>query len=86
MASEIAVGDLVQAIGHAGPWTVVDISKGMASLQHPDGHRLSVRTTALSVVRKSTPQSRNPSRAKSRGGESDPTLFDTYDNEGDHSP
>ena len=54
VAVQIQVGDLVQASGHAGPWLVVEISKGLASLQHPDGHRLSVRTTALSVVHKAT--------------------------------
>ena len=87
VASEIAVGDLVQATGHAGPWIVVDISKGMASLQHSDGHRLSVRTTTLSVVRKAAaPHPGAQARPRSTGRESDPTLFDSYDNEGDHGP
>ncbi|MEV0945002.1 hypothetical protein [Rhodococcus sp. NPDC049939] len=79
VAVQIQVGDLVQASGHAGPWLVVEVSKGMASLQHPDGHRLSVRTTALSVVRKATGQT---GKAESSGTAGDepagdaPTLFD----------
>ncbi|MGQ7469555.1 hypothetical protein ACTGXX_11550, partial [Streptococcus suis] len=52
MATEVESGDLVQAAGHAGPWTVVEVRQGMALLEHSDGHRLSRRTTTLTVVRK----------------------------------
>ncbi|MET0197965.1 MULTISPECIES: hypothetical protein [Nocardiaceae] len=73
MASEIAVGDLVQATGHAGPWKVLEIRQGLALLEHHAGHRLSVRTTTLSVVRKASPSE----AAKPVVDEPDsPTLFD----------
>ncbi|KZF08644.1 MAG: hypothetical protein WBD41_15050 [Rhodococcus sp. (in: high G+C Gram-positive bacteria)] len=73
MASEIAVGDLVQASGHAGPWKVLEIRQGLALLEHLDGHRLSVRTTTLSVVRKASPVD----AAKPAVDEPEsPTLFD----------
>ncbi|KAF0960945.1 MULTISPECIES: hypothetical protein [unclassified Rhodococcus (in: high G+C Gram-positive bacteria)] len=76
VAVQIQVGDLVQASGHAGPWLVIEVSKGMASLQHPDGHRLSVRTTTLSVVHKATsPAGEVQPPARDQPGES-PTLFD----------
>ncbi|MBV6755233.1 hypothetical protein [Rhodococcus opacus] len=76
VAVQIQVGDLVQASGHAGPWLVIEVSKGMASLQHPDGHRLSVRTTTLSVVHKATsPAGEVQPPAPDQPGES-PTLFD----------
>ncbi|QSE92869.1 hypothetical protein JWS13_31880 [Rhodococcus pseudokoreensis] len=76
VAVQIQVGDLVQASGHAGPWLVIEVSKGMASLQHPDGHRLSVRTTTLSVVHKATsPAGEVEPPARDQPGES-PTLFD----------
>ncbi|AOW95270.1 hypothetical protein BFN03_19410 [Rhodococcus sp. WMMA185] len=70
---------MVQASGHAGPWLVVEVSKGMASLQHPDGHRLSVRTTTLSVVRKASRQEGEADSSGTAGDESSgdaPTLFD----------
>ncbi|MFC9361064.1 hypothetical protein ACFTZB_31375 [Rhodococcus sp. NPDC057014] len=75
VAVQIQVGDLVQASGHAGPWLVVEVSKGMASLQHPDGHRLSVRTTTLSVVHKATSPAGEVPPARDQPGEA-PTLFD----------
>ncbi|MBC2640160.1 hypothetical protein ACFTWF_37875 [Rhodococcus sp. NPDC056960] len=76
VAVQIQVGDLVQASGHAGPWLVVEISKGMASLQHPDGHRLSVRTTTLSVVHKATsPAGEVQPHPDEQPGDA-PTLFD----------
>lgn len=73
MASAIAVGDLVQASGHAGPWKVLEIRQGLALLEHHAGHRLSVRTTTLSVVRKASPAE----AVKPAADEPDsPTLFD----------
>lgn len=73
---KVGVGDLVQAAGHAGPWTVLEVRHGMALLEHADGHRLSRRTTTLTVVRKGEPRTR-PERSSddSDGGEA-PTLFD----------
>lgn len=76
VAVRIEVGDLVQASGHAGPWLVVEINKGLASLQHPDGHRLSVRTTALSVVRKATSPTGVVEPADTEPQGTTPTLFD----------
>ncbi|MDJ0395312.1 hypothetical protein QMK17_18450 [Rhodococcus sp. G-MC3] len=73
MASEIAVGDLVQAGGHAGPWKVLEIRQGLALLEHHGGHRLSVRTTTLSVVRKA---SASPAKAPVADEPESPTLFD----------
>lgn len=73
MASEIAVGDLVQAAGHAGPWKVLEIRQGRALLEHHAGHRLSVRTTTLSVVRKA---SSAPTATPSLTEPDSPTLFD----------
>ena len=73
MASVIAVGDLVQATGHAGPWKVLEIRQGLALLEHHAGHRLSVRTTTLSVVRKGSPaQAVEPVAAEPES----PTLCD----------
>lgn len=73
MASVIAVGDLVQANGHAGPWKVLEIRQGLALLEHHAGHRLSVRTTTLSVVRKASPtESAKPAADEPES----PTLFD----------
>lgn len=73
MASEIATGDLVQAHGHAGPWKVLEIRQGLALLQHHGGHRLSVRTTTLEVVRKgSTAEVASPVADE----QPSPTLFD----------
>ncbi|MCJ0895360.1 hypothetical protein MTX35_20285 [Rhodococcus sp. ARC_M12] len=74
MASEIAPGDLVQASGHAGPWKVLEIRQGLALLEHHDGHRLSVRTTTVQVVRKAS-----SSESAARQTEADvdsPSLFD----------
>ena len=66
MASVIAVGDLVQATGHAGPWKVLEIRQGLALLEHHAGHR-------LSVVRKGSPaQAVEPVAAEPES----PTLFD----------
>ncbi|MFZ2173665.1 MAG: hypothetical protein WAW17_06430 [Rhodococcus sp. (in: high G+C Gram-positive bacteria)] len=76
VAVQIQVGDLVQASGHAGPWLVVEISKGMASLQHPDGHRLSVRTTTLSVVHKATSPAGEVENGDGETPGEAPTLFD----------
>ncbi|MDV6304613.1 hypothetical protein R3P93_18790 [Rhodococcus cerastii] len=74
MASEIAPGDLVQASGHAGPWKVLEIRQGLALLEHHDGHRLSVRTTTVEVVRKA---SNGESSARQAEAEADsPSLFD----------
>ncbi|MCZ4563976.1 hypothetical protein O4160_24345 [Rhodococcus sp. IEGM 1401] len=74
MASEIAPGDLVQASGHAGPWKVLEIRQGLALLEHHDGHRLSVRTTTVEVVRKA---SNSESSARQAEAEADsPSLFD----------
>ncbi|OZE26790.1 hypothetical protein CH256_17015 [Rhodococcus sp. 05-2254-6] len=74
MASEIAPGDLVQASGHAGPWKVLEIRQGLALLEHHDGHRLSVRTTTVEVVRKA---SNSESSARQAEAETDsPSLFD----------
>jgi hypothetical protein len=73
VASEIAVGDLVQASGHAGPWKVLEIRQGLALLEHHDGHRLSVRTTTLSVVRKASPVQQT---APAADEPESPTLFD----------
>ncbi|KAA0923440.1 MULTISPECIES: hypothetical protein [unclassified Rhodococcus (in: high G+C Gram-positive bacteria)] len=74
MASEIAPGDLVQASGHAGPWKVLEIRQGLALLEHHDGHRLSVRTTTVEVVRKA---SNIEGSARQAEAETDsPSLFD----------
>ncbi|MGE2871103.1 hypothetical protein ACQGFJ_27335 [Rhodococcus sp. 3.70] len=62
MATEVESGDLVQAAGHAGPWTVVEVRQGMALLEHSDGHRLSRRTTTLTVVRKGSARRQRPSK------------------------
>ncbi|WP_305091970.1 hypothetical protein [Prescottella sp. R16] len=70
----VTVGDLVQAAGHAGPWTVLEVRHGMALLEHADGHRLSRRTTTLTVVRKAEP-GRPAAPAVDDSGEA-PTLFD----------
>ncbi len=73
MASEIATGDLVQAHGHAGPWKVLEIRQGLALLEHHGGHRLSVRTTTLAVVRKAS----STEAVKAVAAEPpSPTLFD----------
>lgn len=72
----VGVGDLVQAAGNAGPWTVLEIRHGMALLEHADGHRLSRRTTSLTVVRKAEAGSTGAA-PESPGGDGDtPTLFD----------
>ncbi|MGA9873230.1 MAG: hypothetical protein WBQ44_19070 [Rhodococcus sp. (in: high G+C Gram-positive bacteria)] len=78
MASAIAVGDLVQASGHAGPWKVLEIRQGRALLEHHGGHRLSVRTTTLSVVRKAVPAeaAANETAASAATEPGSPTLFD----------
>jgi hypothetical protein len=74
VASEIAPGDLVQASGHAGPWKVLEIRQGLALLEHHDGHRLSVRTTTVEVVRKA---SNSEGSARQAETETDsPSLFD----------
>jgi hypothetical protein len=73
VASEIAVGDLVQAHGHAGPWKILEIRQGLALLEHHAGHRLSVRTTTLSVVRKA---SATETAAPAADEPPSPTLFD----------
>ncbi|MDJ0360076.1 hypothetical protein [Rhodococcus sp. H29-C3] len=79
MASAIAAGDLVQANGHAGPWKVLEIRQGLALLEHHGGHRLSVRTTTLSVVRKCSPVGESESTGSSAAvadEQPSPTLFD----------
>ncbi|WP_430333287.1 hypothetical protein [Rhodococcus sp. ACT016] len=72
----VGVGDLVQAAGHAGPWTVLEVRHGMALLEHADGHRLSRRTTTLTVVRKAEAGTRPPRTADGADGGDAPTLFD----------
>ncbi|PTR31910.1 hypothetical protein C8K36_101952 [Rhodococcus sp. OK519] len=73
----VGVGDLVQAAGHAGPWTVLEVRHGMALLEHADSHRLSRRTTSLTVVRKAEPGSAAAAASESAGDDGDsPTLFD----------
>ena len=74
VASEIAPGDLVQASGHAGPWKVLEIRQGLALLEHHDGHRLSVRTTTVEVVRKASP--REGSAPREEAESESPSLFD----------
>lgn len=74
MASEIAPGDLVQASGHAGPWKVLEIRQGLALLEHHDGHRLSVRTTTVEVVRKASNSGGSSPQAEAEG--ESPSLFD----------
>ncbi|NMM84458.1 hypothetical protein B2J88_08790 [Rhodococcus sp. SRB_17] len=75
MATEVESGDLVQAAGHAGPWTVLEVRQGMALLEHGDGHRLSLRTTSLTVVRKGGGKKSVPADGTTDDGTS-PTLFD----------
>lgn len=75
MATEVESGDLVQAAGHAGPWTVVEIRHGMALLEHGDGHRLSLRTTSLTVVRKGGGKKIAPAESTT-DDDTSPTLFD----------
>ncbi|QBJ95104.1 hypothetical protein ERC79_03360 [Rhodococcus sp. ABRD24] len=72
----VGVGDLVQAAGHAGPWTVLGVRHGMALLEHADGHRLSRRTTTLTVVRKAAPGSAAPAPVGEHDEGDAPTLFD----------
>ncbi|WFR74263.1 hypothetical protein P9209_13645 [Prescottella defluvii] len=72
----VGVGDLVQAAGHAGPWTVLEVRHGMALLEHADGHRLSRRTTTLTVVRKAEPGQRAAHSADDADNGDAPTLFD----------
>ncbi|RVW05458.1 hypothetical protein [Rhodococcus xishaensis] len=72
----VGVGDLVQAAGHAGPWTVLEVRHGMALLEHADGRRLSRRTTTLTVVRKAEPGARTMRAAGEPSGGDAPTLFD----------
>ncbi len=72
----VGVGDLVQAAGHAGPWTVLEVRHGMALLEHADGHRLSRRTTTLTVVRKAEPGTRTAHPAHDSDNGEAPTLFD----------
>lgn len=74
MASEIAPGDLVQASGHAGPWKVLEIRQGHALLEHHDGHRLSVRTTTVEVVRKAASGAGSTPDAEAEP--ENPSLFD----------
>lgn len=74
VASDIAVGDLVQASGHAGPFKVLEIRQGLALLEHDDGHRLSVRTTVVKVVRKGEPVA--PPAASETVTDDAPSLFD----------
>ncbi|WP_415975796.1 hypothetical protein [Rhodococcus sp. 077-4] len=74
MASEIAPGDLVQASGHAGPWKVLEIRQGLALLEHYDGHRLSVRTTTVQVVRKASHSEGSTPLAEAEA--ESPSLFD----------
>lgn len=73
---KVGVGDLVQAAGHAGPWTVLEVRHGLALLEHADGHRLSRRTTTLTVVRKAEPGARAARPGEDRDGGDAPTLFD----------
>ncbi|MGC0365927.1 hypothetical protein ABH922_003911 [Rhodococcus sp. 27YEA15] len=75
MATEVESGDLVQAAGHAGPWTVIEVRQGMALLEHADGHKLSRRTTTLTVVRKNSGNKAAAVESDSEEGAS-PTLFD----------
>ncbi|RVW04772.1 hypothetical protein [Rhodococcus spongiicola] len=72
----VGVGDLVQAAGHAGPWTVLEVRHGMALLEHADGRRLSRRTTTLTVVRKAEPGARPAPVAGDTSTGDVPTLFD----------
>lgn len=72
----VGVGDLVQTAGHAGPWTVLEVRHGMALLEHADGHRLSRRTTTLTVVRKAEPGARAARPVDDTNGTDAPTLFD----------
>ncbi|BCN44871.1 MULTISPECIES: hypothetical protein [Prescottella] len=72
----VGVGDLVQAAGHAGPWTVLEVRHGMALLEHADGHRLSRRTTSLTVVRKAQPGPAAPAAESADSDGESPTLFD----------
>jgi len=72
----VGVGDLVQAAGHAGPWTVLEVRHGMALLERADGHRLSRRTTTLTVVRKAEPGSRAAHPGDDADNGDAPTLFD----------
>lgn len=74
VASEIAPGDLVQASGHAGPWKVLEIRQGLALLEHYDGHRLSVRTTTVQVVRKGSPP--DSAAPATESDDESPSLFD----------
>jgi len=72
----VGVGDLVQAAGNAGPWTVLEVRHGMALLEHADGHRLSRRTTSLTVVRKAEPGAAAAASESADGDGESPTLFD----------
>ena len=73
---KVGAGDLVQAAGHAGPWTVLEVRHGMALLEHADGHRLSRRTTTLTVVRKAEPGTPAAESVDDSEGGDAPTLFD----------
>lgn len=75
MANDVESGDLVQAADHAGPWTVLEVRHGMALLEHGDGHRLSLRTASLTVVRKGGGKKTAPADGSTDEGTS-PTLFD----------
>jgi len=48
----------------------------MALLEHADGHRLSRRTTSLTVVRKAEPGAAAAASESADGDGESPTLFD----------
>jgi len=55
---------------------VLEVRHGMALLEHADGHRLSRRTTTLTVVRKAEPGTRAARPAGDADNGEAPTLFD----------
>ena len=57
-------------------WTVLEVRHGMALLEHADGHRLSRRTTTLTVVRKAEPGARAARSVDDADSGDSPTLFD----------
>ncbi len=76
MSGRFTTGDVVRAVGHAGTWSVRQVTQGQALIERLDGdHHIAVQVSTLVLLRKAdtTTPSNTTVEPPPRG---EATLFD----------
>ena len=76
MSGRFTTGDVVRAVGHAGTWSVRQVTQGQALIERLDGdHHIAVQVSTLVLLRKADAATSTSTTVEPPpGGEA--TLFD----------